>query len=126
MDGKEYCNKRVMLGKYRYLMAMVARRGKEAARWNDLAARPVGSGIGSARTKSGAQPVDIGAAKVNALAIEQECDELAEEARRERDRLAICIARCRTRLLGIFWSWHISTAIRCPSWSVIMILPKRR
>lgn len=92
MDGKEYCNKRVMLGKYRYLMAMVARRGKEAARWNDLAARPVGSGIGSARTRSGAQPVDIGAAKVNALAIEQECDELAEEARRERDRLAICIA----------------------------------
>ena len=91
MDGKEYCNKRVMLGKYRYLMAMVARRGKEAARWNDLAARPVGSGIGSARTRSGAQPVDIGAAKVNALAIEQECDELAEEARRERDRLAICI-----------------------------------
>lgn len=36
--------------------------------------------------------MDIGAAKVNALAIEQECDELAEEARRERDRLAICIA----------------------------------
>lgn len=92
MDGKEYCNKRVMLGKYRYLMAMVARRGKEAARWNDLAARPVGSGIGSARTRSGVPPVDIGAAKVNALAIEQECDELAEEARRERDRLAICIA----------------------------------
>lgn len=112
MDGKEYCNKRVMLGKYRYLMAMVARRGKEAARWNDLAARPVGSGIGSARTRSGAQPVDIGAAKVNALAIEQECDELAEEARRERDRLAICIALVPDAdSRDTVWSTKMSTSI---------------
>lgn len=93
MDGKEYCEKRVMLGRYRHLMSQVARRGKEAARWNDLAILPAGSSTNvNARTKSARSPVDIGAIKANALAIEQECDELAEKARQERDRLAICIA----------------------------------
>lgn len=91
MDGKEYCEKRVMLGRYRHLMSQVERRGKEAARWNDLATRPVGSNIGS-RQRSGSSPVDFGALKANALVIEQERDMLAEKARQERDRLAICIA----------------------------------
>ena len=93
MDGKEYCEKRVMLGRYRHLMSQVARRGKEAARWNDLAILPAGSSTNvNTRTKSARSPVDIGAIKANALAIEQECDELAEKARQERDRLAISIA----------------------------------
>lgn len=91
MDGKEYCEKRVMLGRYRHLMSQVERRGKEAARWNDLAVRPVGSNIGS-RQRPGSSPVDFGTLKSNALAIEQERDMLAEKARQERDRLAICIA----------------------------------
>lgn len=92
MDGKEYCDKRVMLGKYRYMMAMIARRNKEAARWNDLASQPAGSSITTVHTRSGGSHADIGAAKANALAIQRECDELAESARKERDRLAVCIA----------------------------------